>query len=110
MRKMLILLAAVSFLGETANADGLLFQLPEDGSWVRFKMKYEQDKTQRGKGVKRAEGAIKISSVGVLTTGGEACRWIEIETTQRRLEDPPKNERGRVFKLLIPEKFLQQGK
>jgi hypothetical protein len=85
-----------------ARADGLLYQLPEDGSWVRFDVKYTfkvDGKEQTGK------GSITMASVGKAREGSQPCRWIEFKV---QLKDSGK-EHTLLRKLLIPEKYLKKG-
>jgi hypothetical protein len=89
---------------EMAHADGLLYQLPEDCSWVRFDIQY----TYRFDGLEKAGrgmGTIKMSSVGKARERSEACRWIEFTV---KLKDGG-TERTLIRKLLIPEKYLRKG-
>ncbi len=104
-----ILLAAATLVTTTAQADGLIHALPKDGTWVSFKMEGHEDKTHRGQEVEHFTGYLKISSVGRETVNGEQCRWVEIEHTWDRTDDPTYDERKQIFKLLIPEKHLRKG-
>ncbi len=99
---MIIMLLAVA--SPTSRAEGLLYQLPEDGSWARYEM--------QGTGIgadgqvrTTVAGTITLGSVGRMTSNGQDCRWLEIATTTT-LGDQQFNE---VYKLLIPEKRLKQG-
>jgi hypothetical protein len=87
-----------------ARADGLLYQLPEDGSWVCFDGKY----TFKVDGMEKAgqgTGSITMASVGTAREGSEACRWIEFKVC---LKDSGM-EHTLIRKLLIPEKYLKKG-
>jgi hypothetical protein len=107
---MLITFASVSFV----NAQGLLWSLPEDGTWVRYEGDYKETDLRPD----AAEGALKIQwdrhviikSVGKETAKYEGkdvpCRWIEFKTlTGHTVEgaiDP--GPAGQViYKVLIPE-------
>lgn len=109
MRRFLTVIVASVALCGPARADGLIQQLPEDTSWVLFKLEGLQDKTKKGGQVERFAGQLKISSVGTVIVDGKKCRWIETEQTYRRPDDPTYEERGRVFKVLIPERQLARG-
>ncbi len=106
----LALIFIVMILPARTNAEGLIHQLPKDGSWVRFEI--------NGKGI-AADGTVKISikgtqtisSVGRVAVNNEQCRWIEIETAlnyDRR--DSKTGKHTEIFKLLIPEQYLTKGK
>src|SRR5262245_12216315 len=87
----------------SARADGLLYQLPEDGSWVRFAFRYTfklDGMEQPGQGM----GTMTMASVGKAREGAEACRWIEF---QIRLKDSG-TEHTLIRKLLIPERYLKK--
>jgi hypothetical protein len=87
-----------------ARADGLLYQLPEDGSWVRFDAPYTfkvAGREKPGKGT----GSITMASVGTAREGSEPCRWIEFKM---QLKDSGM-EHTLIRKLLIPEKYLKKG-
>ena len=87
-----------------ARADGLLYQLPEDRSWVRFDGQY----TFKLDGMEKAvsgTGTMTMASVGKVRAGAEACRWIEFKV---RLKDSG-TEHTLIRKLLIPEKYLKKG-
>jgi hypothetical protein len=88
-----------------AVADGIIHELPPDGSWVRF------DTTG---GARKPDGTLAVSlkgrmtlrSVGSETIDATACRWIEIETTTEFQRGDEKGEVTEIYKLLISEKHL----
>jgi hypothetical protein len=85
-----------------ASAEGLFYQLPEDGSWVRFDVQY----TFKTEGVEQSgQQTMTMASVGKAAEGSEACRWIEfkIEAVENGAE------RLWIRKLLVPEKYLKKG-
>jgi hypothetical protein len=104
MRTLLRVLTCLLVVGAsgTARAEGLLYQLPDDGAWVRFDMEMSG---QRNGMTQSMNGSLRMSSVGGAQENGEDCRWIEIHFTV--------NREGREFttmaKLLIPEKNLKKG-
>ncbi len=85
-------------------ADGLIYQLPADGTWARFDL----DTKGTGPGGKESTliGSLTLSSVGTAEVDGEACRWIEIGA-EGKLDDQTFTD---IKKLLIPEKHLGNGK
>jgi len=95
---MLLVLA----LAPAARADGLVYQLPPDGTSVR----YDTETTATVDGQERTtKGSLTISSVGKAQAEGEDCRWIEIKSITRVNDQ----DRISITKCLIPEKFLTKG-
>lgn len=85
-----------------ATADGLITQLPEDGSWAEFELKL----TLTENGQQRERSAyLKLSSVGQVEHQGAKCRWVELQIS--RIEPPQADE---VTKILVPEESLKSGK
>src|SRR5262245_9889194 len=87
-----------------SRAEGLLYQLPEDGSWVRFEVQYtfKLDGMEKpGQGT----GTLTMASVGKAVEGPEPCRWIEFKVQLKDIG--PKQIL--IRKLLIPEKYLKKG-
>jgi hypothetical protein len=107
---MFAVLVIVIFLPATTSAEGLIHQLPEDGTWVRFEL--------NGKGIASdgsvtvtVKGTQTIRSVGRAVVNDEQCRWIELES--KMTFEPAGGKAGKfneVIKLLIPEKYLTKGK
>ena len=104
MRKLLIPTVAIllALTAGTARADGLLYQLPEDGAWVRFEMEVT---TERNGMETAGTGSLIMSSFGRTQVNGEDCRWIEFKW-QVKLSEV---ERTIITKVLIPEKYLKKG-
>ena len=88
-------------LAQPVRADGLIYQLPEDGSQVRYDM--EIAIAAQNVNVK---GSITVSSVGKATENGENCRWIEI----KMITGDEGQDRVVLSKVLVPEKHLGKGK
>lgn len=87
----------------TAQADGLIAKLPEDGAWATYK---SQGYKERGNKTREdVTGLLKISSVGMTSESGEPCRWIEIEHSYKT----DHGDKRQTEKLLIPEKYLTSG-
>jgi hypothetical protein len=109
MRFFLLVVFAVYLRSASAlHADGLLYRLPKDGTWVRYSAKQIIAFPEQGKVEKMtAEGTLTLASVGQATVKGEACRWIEVVTQAK-----PSTGGGEVksiFKALIPERHLKTG-
>jgi hypothetical protein len=91
-----------------AMADGIISQLPPDGSWAEYDVTGEGLEPS-GKISVRLKGTFKLSSVGRETLDGDPCRWIEIETAIEFRRGGEKGEQTDIVKLLVPEKFLVNG-
>ncbi len=102
------LAAALFFVPIAARADGLLDQLPADGSWAEFDV---AGKAYGANGDSRVTviGTLRLSSVGHESVNGEACRWIEVKSTSRFERGDRRNEAAETIKLLIPEQYLKRG-
>src|SRR5205823_14201674 len=88
---------------EVARADGLIYQLPADGTQVR----YDNEVVFNNNGQEvTTTGTLTLSSVGVATVDGEKCRWIEIKAARKSNN----GEQITIAKFLIPEKDLGKGK
>ena len=88
-----------------AVADGLIQQLPMDGSWVRFDLTGEGRSPSGDVGV-TLKGTMTLRSVGREMVDGAECRWVETETSIEFQRGGATSQVGEVLKLLIPEKFL----
>lgn len=104
-------LAAVAVLPiETARAEGLIFHLPEDGTWAQFDMIQVKGLVDRNSGKTLIKDRVtrtmlKVSSVGTATVEKKICRWIEIKVQETR----DQSEEAILVKVLIPEEHLQKG-
>jgi hypothetical protein len=88
---------------QAARADGLIYQLPADGTQVR----YDNEVTFNNNGQERTStNSLTLSSVGVTTVDSEKCRWIEIKNVTKT----DSGERITIAKFLIPEKDLGKDK
>ena len=103
-RGLLAGLFVVIGFAQAAFADGLIYELPDDGSQVRYDS--EIDVTAGGQQVLVTKGSVTVSSVGQVTVDNEKCRWIEFKMIFK--EDD--QERLTLTKVLVPEKHLGKGK
>jgi len=82
--------------------EGLFYQLPPDGSWVRFHVEYTY---RAGPAAETGTQTLTMASVGEVVEAGERCRWIEFKIEA--------NEHGTdrfwIRKLLIPVRYLRRG-
>lgn len=96
------LLTAVALI-QAARADGLIYQLPDDGGQVRYDMAITLMVDSKEQNIK---GSVTVSSVGQVTVEDEKCRWIEI----KMISITEGQEQPVTTKMLIPEKHLGKGK
>lgn len=104
-------------LNLSAQAQGLIWSLPEDGAWVRFEGSYQQVEARP----ESTEGNLTIDWIQHLTLKsvgqepadfrGETvpCRWIEIKVQTGKIKDGQVSTRGhgeRLYKVLVPEKAV----
>jgi hypothetical protein len=102
-------------LGTIASGQGVVCQLPEDGTWVRYEGTFAQveirPETAAGKiEIEPWKEHVTIKSVGVETAeyrGADTeCRWIEIKVERGRILDG-KIDTGLtglvIYKVLVPE-------
>lgn len=87
-----------------ARADGLLYSLPADGTWVRYALRQQMASPKQKQGV--IVGALALASVGEEMVNNQACRWIEVVIDSKEAAGPGLKS---VFKALIPEKRLKKG-
>ena len=98
MRVALVLTFFLALPQMCLRADGLVYQLPPDGTIVFFE---GVDKSKP----KTRLFTLSIASVGKKSVNGEKCRWIEIKMYGTE------NDRKIDFlaKILIPEQYLNTG-
>ena len=98
-----------------ANAQGLIWKLPEDGAWVRYEGTYKQIETRASTGQADLEiewiQHLTIKSVGQVEAEFEGqavpCRWLEF-----KVQTGKKSEAGinpgpigqSIYKVLVPER------
>jgi hypothetical protein len=113
--RLCILSLAVVFGGSSQSgvrADGLIYRLPQDGSWVRYDLSMEG--TQDLKWPVKSVGTLMLSSVGRQRIEGQPCRWIELRLdvgAEVKLPDRQVKAQQRhiILKMLIPEEYLTAG-
>lgn len=96
------LLAMLLLAASRASADGLIYQLPDDGTSITFDWKGSVER--RGQ-TEAMSGTLQISSVGQETVDDQPCRWIEFKMTMNSEERRTINA-----KVLVPEADLVKGK
>lgn len=112
------LVAALAIIGlfcaPRANAQGLLWSLPEDGAWVRYEGTYSQlvrrPNSTAGDLQLQWTRHLTIKSVGTTEEEFEGqvqpCRWIEFKVITGQVKDGliDAGPGGvRIFKVLVPE-------
>ena len=118
LQKWIVCLIVVGGLlvgGKSATAQGLIWKLPQDGTWVEFEGEYSQTdfRPDSPDGDLKPEPwsrRLRISSVGqqMAEFNGkmELCRWIELEVRTGRSDGGVINTGpagARIYKVLIPE-------
>lgn len=111
----LCLVTQVCLLTQDALAQGVVCQLPEDGTWVKFEGTYAQTEIRPGTAAGKLEISPWIEHVWIKSVGAEMaeykgemtpCRWIEIKIDRGREKDG-KIDTGltgtEIYKVLIPE-------
>ncbi|QDU41885.1 hypothetical protein Mal52_03400 [Symmachiella dynata] len=105
----LTFMVLLTLVTSTAQAEGLIHQLPKDGAWVRYDVSGEA-KGPDGAVKATLKGTLTISSVGETTVDNEKCRWIELDTQiDFKTNGGREGKQSEVLKLLIPEKFLTKN-
>jgi hypothetical protein len=106
-RLMSVVVLVCSIPGASVRADGLVFQMPPDGTWARFDVKTDGEfKPGQSPAQKIAfPGTLTISSVGQVTRNEQKCRWVELKSETKTEGVHPKL----TLKMLIPEEHCQRG-
>ncbi len=125
MRLCTLVAASAAFLltAQSADAQGLLWNLPADGAWVRYEGTYRQlvrrPQSTEGDLTLQWQRNLEIKSVGQeeathdLDHDGEEvtemCRWLEFKiVTANFVEGVPDPGPGatRIYKVLVPESYI----
>lgn len=103
------LLSVLLLVPVETSADGLIYQLPDDGTSITFDLHGSFE--QQGRTMTMA-GTLDISSVGQETVDDVPCRWIEFKmsVTEFRMGTKQTRQRTLIAKALIPEAELKKGK
>lgn len=102
-----VALVLCGLLPSIVRGDGLIYQLPEDGTWAKYtvklncEQKFESIPAQKY----QIEGTLTISSVGEVLRNEQPCRWIELKFESQSEETYPRL----VLKMLIPVDKLKRG-
>lgn len=114
MRRLFLALILTSLTSAAASAQGLVWSLPADGSWVRYEGEYEQTEVQDSTGkdpvVSTWTRRLEIKSVGTVDADFNgtqtACRWVEFKLIDGKTKDAelvPGPAGEVIYKVLIPE-------
>ncbi len=111
----LCLIITVCLLTSPVQAQGVVCQLPEDGTWVKFEGTYAQSELRPDEQASKVDITPWIEHVWIKSVGAEmaeyneqmtACRWIEIKIERGREKDG-KIDTGltgtEIYKVLVPE-------
>ena len=92
------------------RADGLVYQLPADGTWVRYTGEIQCTAQIAGFPTQKynLRSSLTVSSVGEVTRNLEKCRWIELKMEVSPV-DREADKQNHILKVLIPEKYLKRG-
>jgi hypothetical protein len=96
-------LTAVLLLPAAARADGLIYQLPADGTSAEFDLKISFEGNNQKE---KFDGSLVIKSVGKQKVDDVECRWIEFKLFMK-LGDREQTDRAKV---LVPDAELTRGK
>jgi hypothetical protein len=113
-----IMICVVAFQS-SAQADGLIYQLPADGAWIEYDID-QRAFDSKGATESQRTGTIKVSSVGSEVVDREPCRWIEIKRTykppimadQKPVQvdkQPDEPDFIELYKVLVPEMQAVRG-
>lgn len=102
---LMALVSASCCVTAEARAGGLIQELPQDGSWVKYHL--VQTQTREGGGLDERSASVTISSVGQTVVNGQPCRWIEIYCPEYPLAERKPRTIGKV---LVPEAHLGRGR
>ena len=120
MRRLLTTAVAgiTCLLGNLVWGQGVVTQLPEDGSWVRYEGTYSQVEFRPETAAGKVEILPWIEHVTIKSVGNETgtyrdeevpCRWIEVKIERGRERDG-KIDTGltglEIYKVLIPEEAV----
>jgi hypothetical protein len=106
-----IAVLTLAWSASPARADGLLYQLPKDGTWAT----YDIDVVYKGNlpapvAEATIKGTVRMASVGRTTEDKLPCRWIELRLEMEMSAGGRAAKKvDAICKLLIPEKFLAKG-
>ena len=103
MRHFIISAIGLLLFSTAIFADGLIYQLPEDGTSVAYEMEItvgQADLPVLG------DGTLTVSSVGQAVVDNEKCRWLEFNLKMKLAG----RDQSVISKFLIPEKHLGRGK
>lgn len=95
---------------ETARAEGLIFNLPDDGSWAQFEQVQVKGLVDSNSGKilikdRTTRTTLRVASVGQATVDKKSCRWIEYKLGGTGDE----SVKTVIVKVLIPEEHLKKG-
>jgi hypothetical protein len=97
------MLAAVLLVPTAARADGLIYQLPADGTSAEFDLKVTMESNGQ---TMEADGSFAIKSVGKQKVDDVDSRWIEFKLVMKL----GGRDQTVIAKVLVPEAELTRGK
>ena len=114
IRWLTIVMALVSWGAPRANAQGLIWKLPADGTWIRYEGTYQQIETRSNTGGTDLTiqwiQHLTIKSVGSVEAEFEGkkvpCRWLEFKVQTGKKSEAginPGPVGASIYKVLVPE-------
>jgi hypothetical protein len=96
---------AVAFAALAASwayADGLLYNLPKDGTWATYEITGTATIEVKTYGIQKLKnvGTLKIASVGQVSEAGQPCRWIEIKMEMEIIQEESSAQARRLDEAL----------
>ena len=73
VRRCVWVLIWVAMSAGVVRADGLLYQLPKDGTWASYDLNVSVQRETTMTGI------LRLASVGQVTEDKTPCRWIEVQ-------------------------------
>ncbi|MHC4401542.1 MAG: hypothetical protein ACYTG0_17860 [Planctomycetota bacterium] len=111
----IVVAVAVALACGPARADGLFYQLPDDGVWAQYEFKMSGELQGPIVAEMEGKGSIRMASIGRATEKDEPCRWIEVsfDVAEMKVKGGDMPERPKrpkiIVKVLIPERHLKAG-
>ena len=94
------------WIARVAGADGLLYQLPMDGTWATYDVVVKTRIDGHDMNIRQKW---RIASVGNVSEGGEPCRWIEFKKDTKIESEFFPHTDHEAWTLLFPVKYLAKG-
>ena len=104
--RQVLLVLTIWIAARIAFGDGLLYQLPKDGTWAKYDVVMKTPIDGRDVSVTQKW---QLSFVGKESDGDKPCRWIEFQIETRIESEFFPHTEHETWTLLIPEANLGKG-